>query len=133
MNPNKVQGPPQMMPPHMYMQPVQPMQSVGYNQPVPVKQPENIELVDEIKKILTISAPEERKEMLGETLFYFLLSFIPKHNLNITGGKVDDAMICSKLTGILLHTDEKYLLEIVSNNEILKSALKEVILVRKFN
>jgi hypothetical protein len=94
---------------------------------------DNIEFVNEIKKILLIQNTEERNELLGETIFYFLLHhLIPKYNLNITRGKYDDTILCSKLTGILLHTDEAELLEIVSNTEILLLTIKDVIMVSIF-
>jgi hypothetical protein len=90
---------------------------------------DNLEFVNEIKKILLIQNSEEKTELLGETIFYFLLNIIPKYNLNITNGKFDDTILCSKLTGILLHTDESELLEIVSNTEILLLTIKDVIIV----
>jgi hypothetical protein len=105
---------------------------------IPMEQPQqfkirtdNLEFVNEIKKILLIQNQEERNELLGETIFYFLLHhLIPKYNLNISNGKFDDTILCSKLTGILLHTDETELLEIVSNTEILLMTIRDVIIVR---
>ena len=97
----------------------------GFN--VPSKNQDNMELVNKIKQIISIPNLEERKELLGETLFYFLLRFIPTFNLNQTSGKFSDDVLCSKLTGIFLHTDEKELVNILSNIEILVLTIKDVI------
>ena len=91
---------------------------------------EKYELSDKIKQIMMVGNPDDRTEALGETLFYFLLAFIPQYNLNITKGKMDDTTVCSKLTGILIRTDEKNLLEIVSRTDKLEAALREVMNVR---
>jgi hypothetical protein len=76
---------------------------------------------------------DERHELLGETIFYFLLKFIPQNNLNNTGGRFDDTILCSKLTGIFLHTDPNELVEIVSNIQVLTMTIKDVIMVIIFN
>jgi hypothetical protein len=93
---------------------------------------DNIEFVTEIQKILMIKNVDERHELLGETIFYFLLKFIPQNSLNITGGRFDDTILCSKLTGILLHTDPNELVEIVSNVQVLTMTIKDVIMVINF-
>ena len=97
----------------------------GFN--VASKNQDNVELVNKIKQIISIPNLEERKELLGETIFYFLLRFIPTFNLNQTSGKFSDDVLCSKLTGIFLHTDEKELVNILSNVEILVLTIKDVI------
>lgn len=84
-------------------------------------------LVENVKEILKIKNEEERTEALGEKLFYFLKDFIPQYNLNITEGKYTDNDLCSKLTGILIKTDENNLIEIISNNERLYTSLNDVI------
>jgi hypothetical protein len=90
---------------------------------------DNVEFVSEIQKILIIKNIEERHELLGETIFYFLLKFIPQNNLNLSGGRFDDTILCSKLTGILLHTDPNELIEIVSNTQVLTMTIRDVIMV----
>lgn len=90
---------------------------------------DNEELVQTVKTILQNKESEERTEMLGETLFYFLLNFIGKHNLNVSNGKFDDTFLCSKLTGILMHTNEDQLVGIIKNSEILKLTIQDVIRV----
>lgn len=90
---------------------------------------DNPDLVKEIQRIVKISNPEEKTETLGETLFYFLLNVISQYKLNITNGAIDDAILSSKLTGMLLQTDENELMEIVSNNEILVMTIRDVIMV----
>jgi len=94
---------------------------------MPARNTDNFELVNKIKQIIAIPNLEERKELLGETIFYFLLRFIPSLNLNQTLGKFSDEVLCSKLTGIFLHTDEKELVNILSNIEILVFTIKDVI------
>jgi hypothetical protein len=110
-------------------------QQMQYNQPQQQPQQQqrfrvdNVEFVSEIQKILMMKNVEERHELLGETIFYFLLKFIPQNNLNITGGRYDDTILCSKLTGILLHTDPNELIEIVSNVQVLTMTIRDVIMV----
>jgi hypothetical protein len=94
---------------------------------IPARNTDNFELVNKIKQIIAIPNLDERKELLGETIFYFLLRFIPSLNLNQTFGKFSDDVLCSKLTGIFLHTDEKELVNILSNIEILVLTIKDVI------
>ncbi len=85
-------------------------------------------LVEQVKEKLKIENPDDMTEALGETLFYFLMKFIPEYNLNITNGKYDDTTICSRLTGILIKTNPENLLEIISKTEGLYLSLKEVLL-----
>jgi hypothetical protein len=99
---------------------------------IPNRTSENIEIVNKIKQIISIPAIEERKELLGETIFYFLLRFIPAYNLNQTLGKFSDEVLCSKLTGIFLHTDEKELVNILSNMESLILTIRDVVTVSPF-
>jgi RNA recognition motif-containing protein len=89
---------------------------------------ENYNLVEKVKKNLEIEDPEQRTEALGETIFFFLLHFIPAYGLNITNGKSSDSDISSKLTGILIKTDTNNLFEIISKNDKLVHSLKDVIL-----
>ena len=89
---------------------------------------ENYNLVEKVKKNLEIEDPEQRTEALGETIFFFLLKFIPAYGLNITNGKINDSDISSKLTGILIKTDTNNLFEIISKNDRLVHSLKDVIL-----
>ena len=103
-------------------------------QPLPQKQleekitVESENLVGKVKEILKIENTDDRTEALGETLFYFLLKFIPQYKLNITEGKCTDTTLCSKLTGILIRTDVNNLLEIISNTFRLYNSLKDVLL-----
>jgi hypothetical protein len=99
------------------------------NMNIQLRNTDNIELISNIKQIMQLPNQDEKKELLGETIFYFLLGFIPSFNLNLTNGKFSDDVLCSKLTGIFLHTDEKELLEILSNTEILVLTIKDVIMV----
>ena len=71
---------------------------------------------------------EERTEQLGEVIFYFLHEFIPKYNLNVIPN-LDDTVLCSKLTGILINEDDNEILEIVSSNESIIMFIKNVVLV----
>lgn len=89
------------------------------------------EFIISIKKILSLPHTEERTEQLGEIIFYFLHEFIPKFNLNIIPN-LDDTVLCSKLTGILINEDDNEILEIVSSNETIIMFIKSVIVV-KFN
>ena len=89
---------------------------------------ESENLIEIIKKILQIENIEERTEALGETLYYFLIKFIPQYKLNITKGKCDDEFLCSRLTGILIKTNQKTLLQIFSKTTRLYNAIKEVLL-----
>jgi hypothetical protein len=91
---------------------------------------ENYDLVNKVQKILQMPNQEDRTEALGETLFYFLLAFIPQYNINTTQGKVNDTIICSKLTGILIKTDERNLIEIISRTDRLVIALRDVMAVK---
>jgi hypothetical protein len=123
----------------MYMQQLQKMQQMNQNRGnlnlkvnqggvnIPSRNQDNVELLNKIKQIISIPNLEERKELLGETIFYFLLRFIPTFHLNQTSGKFSDDVLCSKLTGIFLHTDEKELVNILSNVEILVLTIKDVI------
>ena len=89
---------------------------------------ESENLVETVKNKLQIENPEERTEALGETLYYFLIKFIPQYKLNITRGKCDDDVICARLTGILIKSNQEYLLQIISKTTRLYNALKEVLL-----
>jgi hypothetical protein len=125
----------------LYMQQLQKMQQLNQNRGnmnlnlntnIKTRTQENMELVNKIKQIIAIPNLEERKELLGETIFYFLLRFISSYNLNQTFGKFSDDVLCSKLTGIFLHTDENELVKILSNMEILILTIKDVINVIQF-
>ena len=143
---NGMQGMPQGIPQgitqqQMYKMPQQQMgsnfhanQNPFYNSPPPsVQQEQKITvegegLVEKVKNIFKIEDPDDRTETLGDTLFYFLLKFIPQYKLNITEGRLPDSSICSKLTGILIKTDFKNLIEIISNSERLERSLRDVLL-----
>ena len=84
-------------------------------------------LLETIKEKLKIEDNEERTEAVGETLFYFLIKFIPQYGLNTTNGKFNDSDLCSKLTGILIKTEPKVLLQIISNTQGLYNSLKDVL------
>jgi len=86
------------------------------------------EFISAIKGILSMPHTDERTEQLGEIIFYFLHEFIPKYNLNIIPN-LDDTVLCSKLTGILINEDDNEILEIVSNNETIIMFIKNVIVV----
>ena len=73
-----------------------------------------VHLLDSIKEKLQIDNEEERTEAIGETLFYFLIKFIPQYGLNTTNGEFNDSDLCSKLTGILIKTEPNILLQIIS-------------------
>ena len=89
---------------------------------------ESENLIEIIKKILQIENIEERTEALGETLYYFLIKYINQYKLNITKGKCDDEFLCSRLTGILIKTNQETLLQIFSKTTRLYNAIKEVLL-----
>ncbi len=84
-------------------------------------------LLDKIKEKLTIENEEDRTEAVGETLFYFLIKFIPEYGLNTTNGKFNDSDLCSKLTGILIKTEPYNLLQIISSTQGLYNSLKDVL------
>jgi len=84
-------------------------------------------LLETIKEKLKIEDNDERTEAVGETLFYFLIKFIPQYGLNTTNGKFNDSDLCSKLTGILIKTEPKVLLQIISNTQGLYNSLKDVL------
>jgi hypothetical protein len=84
-------------------------------------------LPETIQEKLKIENDEERTEAVGETLFYFLIKFIPQYGLNTTNGQFNDSDLCSKLTGILIKTDPKMLLQIISNTQGLYNSLKDVL------
>lgn len=90
---------------------------------------ENSEFIKNIQNILKQPHSEERTENLGEVIFYYLLDFIPKYKLNVTQGQFDDTILCSKLTGILIHEDDQEIIDIVSNTENLLIFIKNVIMV----
>lgn len=135
---NQQQGQQQMMNMNPYlmnnqqqMQNMQRMNQMDHKQPdVNPSTPlvDNIDLVNKLNKIMLITG-EEKKEIMGECLFYYLLEFISTYNLNTTNGVFDDAILCSKLTGIFLHTDEKELLEIVCSKQVLALTIRDVIKV----
>ena len=84
-------------------------------------------LLETIKEKLKIENSEERTEAVGETLFYFLIKFIPQYGLNTTNGKFGDSDLCSKLTGILIKTEPSILLQIISSTQGLYNSLKDVL------
>ena len=84
-------------------------------------------LLETIKEKQKIEDDDERTEAIGETLFYFLIKFIPQYGLNTTNGKYNDSDLCSKLTGILIKTDPKVLLQIISSTQGLYNSLKDVL------
>ena len=88
---------------------------------------EGVHLLDSIKEKLQIDNEEERTEAIGETLFYFLIKFIPQYGLNTTNGEFNDSDLCSKLTGILIKTEPTFLLQIISSTTGLYNSLKDVL------
>ena len=84
-------------------------------------------LLETIKEKLKIENAEERTEAVGETLFYFLIKFIPQYQLNTTNGEFNDSDLCSKLTGILIKTEPNILLQIISSTQGLYNSLKDVL------
>ena len=84
-------------------------------------------LLETIQEKLKIENVDDRTEAVGETLFYFLIKFIPQYGLNTTNGKFNDSDLCSKLTGILIKTEPKILLQIISNTQGLYNSLKDVL------
>ena len=56
------------------------------------------------------------------------MKFIPQYKLNITRGKCEYDVICARLTGILIKSNQEYLLQIISKTTRLYNALKEVLL-----
>ena len=90
---------------------------------------ENSEFIRNIENILRQPHSGERTENLGEVIFYYLLDFIPKNKLNDTEGQFDDTILCSKLTGILIHEDDQEIIDIVSNTENLLIFIKNVVIV----
>jgi hypothetical protein len=95
----------------------------------PIKSSEEVEFFNEINKILRSANTDERTELLGETIFYYLLRFIAKYNLNTSKGRFDDPTLCSKLTGMFLSIEEKDLLDIFSNQEVLTITINDVLMV----
>ena len=88
---------------------------------------EGVHLLDSIKEKLQIDNEEERTEAIGETLFYFLIKFIPQYGLNTTNGEFNESDLCSKLTGILIKTEPNILLQIISTTSGLYNSLKDVL------
>ena len=88
---------------------------------------EGEKLLETVKENLKVEDPNERTEAVGETLFYFLIKFIPDYGLNTTNGKYNDSDLCSKLTGILIKTDPSILLQIISTTSGLYNSLKDVL------
>ena len=84
-------------------------------------------LLDTIKEKLKIENNDDRTEAVGETLFYFLIKFIPQYGLNTTNGEFNDSDLCSKLTGILIKTEPSVLLQIISSIQGLYNSLKDVL------
>ena len=84
-------------------------------------------LLDNIKEKLKIENSDDRTEAVGETLFYFLIKFIPQYGLNTTNGQFNDSDLCSKLTGILIKTEPTILLQIISSTQGLYNSLKDVL------
>ena len=84
-------------------------------------------LLETIQEKLKIENVDDRTEAVGETLFYFLIKFIPQYGLNTTNGKFNDSDLCSKLTGILIKTDPNILLQIISSTQGLFNSLKDVL------
>jgi hypothetical protein len=89
------------------------------------------EIINDVQNILKTDS-EEKTELLGETIFYYLLRFIAKYNLNNSEGKFDDPALCSKLTGMFLSIEVKDLLEILSNSQYLVFTIKDVLKVILF-
>jgi len=99
------------------------------NSMTPVAQKDNVDFFKTIDNILKRPNSDERMENLGELIFYYLIDFIPKYKLNDSQGKFDDTILCSKLTGILIHEDDDEILEIFSSTENLLVFIKSVVLV----
>lgn len=99
------------------------------NNLVVIPKNESAEFIKTIEDILQKPHSEERTENLGEVIFYFLLDFIPKFKLNVTQGQYDDTILCSKLTGILIHEDDQEILDIVSNTDNLLMFIRNVVMV----
>lgn len=115
----------------MNLQQNQRLNNLQMNNPMQTSVNENSEFIKNIENILQLPHSEERTENLGEIIFYYLLDFIPKYKLNVTGGQFDDTILCSKLTGILIHEDDQEIVDIVSNTENLLIFIKNVVMVFK--
>jgi len=85
--------------------------------------PQNPFLQD-IIKILN-SKDENKNEILGEAIFYYLLKFIEKHNINTTN--YENEKLCSRFTGIFINSSHLDLIEIFKYEEVLMKTLKEII------
>ncbi len=133
------QMPPQFMNQQMTQQMTQQMNQInsqmsqinpfGNTNTVPMRNNNNTdpEFISKIVSILKNPNVEERTDQLGEIIFYYLLKFIAKFNLNVSEGRFDDPTLCSKLTGMFLSIEEKDLLEILSKNDILVLTIKDVV------
>jgi RNA recognition motif-containing protein len=93
----------------------------------PQKAQEDIDFLNDVQKILKDSSLEDKTESLGEVMFYYLLRFIAKFNLNRSNGKFDDPTLCSKLTGMFLSIEEKDLMDILTNTEVLTITINDVV------
>ena len=76
---------------------------------------EGVHLLDSIKEKLKIDNEEERTKAIGETLFYFLIKFIPQYGPNTTNGVFNDSDLCSKLTGILIKPTKYFIANYIHN------------------
>ena len=88
---------------------------------------EEVHLYEKILDKFLITDDSERREQIGETLFYFLERFIPQYNINKTNGLYDNHNLCAKTTGILLSAKPSELLQIVSSTQTLYYILIELV------
>ena len=90
---------------------------------------ENIK--EKILEKLRIENYEQRKEEIGEVLFYFLLKYIPAYHLNentSNGVQSEDFELASKITGRLIEeTNIQNILQVVENNVIFYNEMKNIV------
>ena len=88
---------------------------------------EEVHLYEKILDKFLITDDSEKREQIGEILFYFLEIFIPQYNINKTNGLYDNFHLCAKITGILLEAKPTQLLQIVSSTQALYSTLIDLV------
>ena len=88
---------------------------------------EEVHLYEKIIDKFLITDDSEKREQIGEILFYFLEIFIPQYNINKTNGLYDNFHLCAKITGILLEAKPTKLLQIVSSTQTLYSTLIDLV------
>lgn len=86
--------------------------------------------VIELQQVIKSHENIDKKESIGEKVFFFLIQFIPSVN-TIDSSGMSPEELSSRLTGIFINADKETLLEVFQSEKNLINTMNDLIKVRK--